>query len=266
MNKKIWFYDKIFKKLYCNEGDSIIMNTGWGDTNFIIYKGAHSNIEFAIVNHDRKPLFLKGREVKIRLINFQTKELLLEKNMIIVDPYSGRVKLILSPGDISDWEEGIIEYYVILLNIDENEEYYLYNDFAQGATGYITLKGTAVEQKPEPQKLTGFKSENIDDKTFFISNIFKGPIMLGYNEPFVTTTINLENFSGKLYFQGTTELMVPSNNVNWITIQLENGFDFLEFNNETTVLSYNIVGNYTYFRYLYLPENNSGSINKILIL
>lgn len=267
MNKKYLFYDKIFKKLYYNEGSSILMNTGWGDTNIILYKGAHSSIEFVVVDHDRKPILLRGRNIRIRLINFQTKELLLEKNMIVVDPYNGRVKLILTPGDTADWDEGIIEYYVLISNEDDNESYYLYNDFAQGATGYINLKNTFSLQTPNVQRLVDFKPENIDNETFFISNIFKGPVMLGYNTPFLTISIRLENFSGKIFLQGTMDPVIQStSNVNWFTIQLEPGFDYITFNNETFVHAYNLYGNYTYLRFLYIPENNEGKIEKILIL
>ncbi len=267
MNRKYLFYDKIFRKIYYNEGNSTLMNTGWGDTNIILYKGAHSSIEFVIVDHDRKPLLLRGRNIKIKLINFQTKELLLEKNMIVMDPYNGRVKLILTPGDTANWDEGIIEYYVLISNEDNNESYYLYNDFAQGATGYINLKNTYVTQIPQVQKLTDFKPENINNETVFVSNIFKGPIMLGYNTPFVTISVSLENFSGKLILQGTLDPVIQStSNINWFTIQLDPGFDFLTFNNESSVQAYNLYGNYTYLRFLYVPENNEGMIFKILIL
>lgn len=267
MNKKYLFCDKIFKKLFYNEGSGILMNTGWSDSNIILYKGAHSSIEFVVVDHDRKPVFLRGRSVIARLINFQTKELLLEKNMIVVNPYEGRVKLLLTPGDTADWEEGTIEYYVLISENDNDESFYLYNDFSQGATGYINLKNTYTLQPPNVQRLTDFKPENTNNVTFFVSNVFKGPVSLGYNTPFLTISISLENFSGKIFLQGTMEPVIQStSDVNWFTVQLEPGFDYLYFNNETSVQAYNLYGNYTFLRFLYVPENNEGKIEKILIL
>ncbi|MEM5878046.1 MAG: hypothetical protein QXF12_04160 [Candidatus Aenigmatarchaeota archaeon] len=266
MNRKFIFYDKIFRKIYYNEGSNNLMNTGWGDSNIIIYKGAHSSIEFMIIDHDRKPVVLKGRSVFIRFIDFQTRRKILEKEMIIVDPYKGRVKLVLSPNDVMDWNEGVIEYYVLIAEQDNDEIYYLYNDFAQGATGYIILKGTSVPREPTPQRLIGFKPDNFNNETVFISNIFKGPLMLGYSQPLTTISMILENFSGKIYFQGTLDPTVPIYNSSWITIQLKPGYDYLDFNNQSGNFAYNVIGNYTYFRFYYIPINNEGKISKILLL
>lgn len=268
MNKKILFFDKIFSKLYINEGGSTLINTGWGHTDLTIYKGVSSSVEFMILNHDRKPLFLRGRKVFIKFLDFYTREILLEKEMIVIDPEDGRVKVILTPDDVENWEDGHVKFIVTVVNVDDNYEFALYNDFSQGISGNLIVKSSHTPSVPSPQKLTGFLPVQHNIQTVYMSNPFKGPAQLGYSSSLVTVSIHLENFSGKIYTQASLEPILNRGDSGvWFNIQLTPGFDYLEYSSETSVQAFNVFGNYYYIRFYYIPDSsNEGKIEKILVL
>ena len=269
MINQIVYYDRKIVWVTLGNRGVMNMNVGWGDADFIIYKGATAILEFVVRDIDRKPVNLTGKKVSATLIYDKTQEMLLEKDLVEYNVYDrGRVKLTLQPSDFMNWPTGIIRYSLTLTDIDAHETVYLYNDFAQGAIGYIELRDTAMPKPPQPQQSVGFTPSNPDrtEPTKWCSGVFKGPAQLGSIGSMSTVAIYLDNFSGTITAEASLD-PVPLQSVNnWFTIQLVPGMDELEIENCSRVQAFNIFGDFHWLRFCYSQDSGQeGSITKILL-
>ena len=69
-----------------------------------INKGVDNVLLFEFINQDQKPVNITGSTFVFRVINQQGYEILVEKEMTILAPVLGRVKVQLTPADTDAWE------------------------------------------------------------------------------------------------------------------------------------------------------------------
>jgi hypothetical protein len=69
-----------------------------------INKGVDNVLLFEFINQDQKPVNITGSSFVFRVINQQGTEILVEKEMTILAPVLGRVKVQLTPADTDAWE------------------------------------------------------------------------------------------------------------------------------------------------------------------
>jgi hypothetical protein len=193
----------------------------------------------------------------------------LEKELVEYNVYeAGRVKLTLHPSDTCNWPNGVIRYSLVISDIDTHETAFLYNDFAQGAIGYIELRDSAMPRPRPPQQSIGFTPTKIelDSETKFCSGVFKGPAQLGYTSSLMTVAMYLDNFSGTITAEASLDAVPQQSVNNWFTIQLVPGMDTLEIENCSKVQAFNIFGDFHWIRFCYSQDSGQeGSITKILL-
>ncbi len=265
MTTKTQYY--IRKVVWVTIGNNGVQNVniGWGDADFILNKGANGILEFVIRDIDRKPVKLLGVSIICSIINNATEELMLEKELIITDHINGRGKIIITPGEMQDWEIGFYRYVLTFTNLDNENFVYLYNDFNQEILGYIELRDKALAKPPMAQEQSSFTPvlTNNKDKTRYYSGVFKGPAQLGYSENLMSVAFYGSNFTGEIYAEASLDPIPDQNIQNWVGIQLIPGQDSVSLVDFNSVEPYNIYGNFHYLRFSFTKE--SGEITKILL-
>lgn len=266
-SRNIYFIRKI---AWVSLGDQGVkgMNLGWGDTDFVIHKGAFSNLEFVVRDVDRKPVNLNGKIISASLIDNETGELYIERDLQIIDHSKGRCKLTLTPDDIIDWNNGFIRYSITLKDEDSLEYFYLYNDMNQEAIGYIEVKDKAAPLPVKVNELTEFTPYGNYDVTLptkMHSGSIKGPGQNSFTSNIMTIAIYFKEFTGKFFVEATLDPVPDGQSANWFKINLLPGQDELKFFNKSGVEPYNISGDYHWIRFGYYQEQfETGSITKIL--
>lgn len=244
------------------------MNLGWGDADFIVYKGAYSYLEFIVRDVDRKPVKLVGMTVKCFLIHDNTNELYLERELEIVNPVEGRCKLTLTPGDSIDWAAGHIRYSLQIFDSDLGTSVYLYNDLNQEALGYIELRDRAFPAPPQIKEAKTFTpvSTGLNQPTVWYSGSFKGPGQELYTSSLMTFAVYLENYSGMFFVETTLDPQPDGDNTKWVKIDLLPGQSEITYTNKSGVDPYNISGQYQWIRFGYYQNSgDEGKISKILL-
>ena len=95
MTKSLYHIRKIVWLTRDNNGVQN-MNSGYGKADFVVYKGTDSYLEFYVKDIDRKPINLLGKSLSISIINFYTNELMLVRNLEIVNAQRGQCKVKLN--------------------------------------------------------------------------------------------------------------------------------------------------------------------------
>lgn len=265
--KNAYFVRKIAWVTLANQGVGNV-NLGWGDADFVVYKGAFSNLEFVVRDVDRKGVKLIGKRVCATLINNNTNELYLERELEIINPIEGRCKLVLTPGDLMEWQLGAIRYSLTIKDIDNNEFNYLYNDLNQEAIGYIEIRDRA---SPNPNnviildKFTPNRNIFTEQTTFYTGSI-RGPGQLSYTNSMLTFAVYLENYTGSFFVEATLDLISDSDTTNWFKLELFPNGEIIKFDNKNGIEPYNLTGEYQWIRFGYFQTiGETGSVKKILI-
>lgn len=265
--KNTYFVRKIAWVTLTNQGVSNV-NLGWGDADFVIYKGAFSNLEFVVRDVDRKSVKLIGKKIYAVLINNNTNEFYLERELEILNPIEGRCNLVLTPADLVAWETGFIRYSLRIVDSDNHESNFLYNDLNQEAIGYIELRDRAMPQPYNTITLSNFLAdESLFGKfPYYYSGSVKGPGQNSYTNSLMTIAVYMENFTGDFFVEATLDPISDGASTNWFKINLIGTGEIIKFNNKNGIEPYNISGEYQWIRFGYKQSiGQTGTLSKILV-
>lgn len=254
MNRDLYFMPVQINLLLLETGEPNL-NLPLLDTDFNIYKGAHNEIEFFIRNQDRKPVNLIGKTSKIVVMN--RGELLFEKYLKFVDECKGRVKIVLEPHEIDDFEVGEYQWSVLLID-EEGKQRLTYTNRNSEATGYLTIREGILPQLSEAIIVSEFVKKVEDRFTGEFrrtSGAVPGPAQAHNESGLVTFQVYLKNFTGRLWVQGTLEAQPQDYNDMWFEIPLHLHRDDHYFRNCSSVVAFNIKGQYSWIRFQWSREN-----------
>lgn len=240
-----------------------------------IYKGVTNTIDFVIRNNDRKPISMVGYRLvaQIREVNNPTKsttppEMLLEKDLIMVDETAGKAKLMLDPEDIQDWGTGYYRYSIRTVNTDGRNEL-LYTDINKETWGNFELiEGISSSLTPpiivEASKFTPTPAGNYDVK--YCTGAMPGDAQAQRASGTHTIAAYTTKWSGKIWVEGslTNEPPLPSE---WFVIPIGAGADYLEVKADDPigVKLINFTMNLYWLRIIYQPAPmNKGLFDKVL--
>jgi len=265
--KNAYFVRKIAWVTLSNQGVGNV-NLGWGDADFVVYKGAFSNLEFVVRDVDRKGVKLIGKRVFATLINNNTNELYLERELEIINPIEGRCKLVLTPGDLIEWQLGSIRYSLTIKDVDSNEFNYLYNDLNQEAIGYIEIRDRA---SPNPNNIIVLDKFTPVERAFgqpptFHTGSVPGPGQLSYSNSMLTFAVYLEDYTGSFFVEATLDPVSDGDDTNWFKLELFPNGEIISFNSINGIEPYNLMGEYQWIRFGYYQDvGEIGTIKKILV-
>lgn len=164
-----------------------------------INRGVDNLIQFQFLNQEEKPVDISGKTITCRIINYNGREILLQKSLVPLLPVTGITSLQLSIADI----ESITSqkcYYSLEIPVS-SFNYPVFVDANGGARGVINIVNSVLPGFVQSQDITiptHPRPKSGLSRTYYSSIIFTN------ESPVLTTQRWLENFTGTLQFQGST--------------------------------------------------------------
>ena len=184
-------------------------NLSLTDSDFKVYKGASNPIEFIVRDNDRRPIPLIGKTVTMTVINFFTGATMIQKEADVIDAAKGKLRVILTPADTSDWEVSFYKYSMLIDHCEGNLSTLLFVDQNQNATGFFEFIDGVLPEPSESFRVLGseFTPTNAapptTEPTNFISSGFPGDSVFCEDDGLHTVVVYATNFAGKFFDQGS---------------------------------------------------------------
>jgi len=178
----------------------ILMNYPVNRTVFRVVRGTRNDIEFFVLDIDRKPVDLTGGALTANIVDTKADRLLLSRALTVVDPARALYRLTILPGDMIDWPSHPLRWSVVATRPD-GDEAMLYTD--RDYTPYSHLE---VLEGPRPAPAAPVV---LDPSTFTVtdtvarSSAVPGSAALGYPDGLHTVEALLDGFSGSLTLEAT---------------------------------------------------------------
>lgn len=241
-----------------------------------VYKGVTNTIDFLVKNNDRKPVRIVGLTLiaQIRAINSPTNakappDILLEKQLEIVDETKGKAKLVLTPGEIDDWMAGSYRFTIKTINTS-NEAELLYTDINKETWGSFELMEGMASSLIPPIVIDGKKFTETpvdwDLRTKMVTGALPGDAQASRATGTHTVVVYTNKWTGKFWIEGSLSNEPPLPN-EWFRIPLTVESDYYEFtdNTNTAPKLFNFTMNLYWIRFVYYPDvQNIGKFTKIL--
>lgn len=240
-----------------------------------IYKGVTNTIDFIVRNNDRKPIKIIGYTMiaQIREVNNSSRsetppEVLLEKQLIVVDETAGKVKLVLQPEDIENWKTGYYCYNIRTVDLNGQMEL-LYTDINKDTlTTFELIEGIASSLVPAKEITSSHFTPSAAGNygTIWKTGALPGDAQSQRANGTHTIAVYTTNWLGKIWVEGslTNEPPLPSE---WFYVTIGDNTDWLEINehNNSGVKLINFTTNLYWIRISYQPNPvNKGIFERIL--
>lgn len=182
----------------------------------VIYKGVQNHIDFSIRNSDRKPIKLLDKAMTAYVRISDTGELVLKKDLIIIDEYKGLARLVFTQGEMADMEDGRYTYGVIYKTEDEREGV-LYSDRSADAIGEFKLESSVVPDARKSHVITEFLEESRHPGILHSDRI-PGAHLENYVNSLHSYAIYSTGFTGTVTIQGSLDSGPTDVEQSWFTI------------------------------------------------
>ena len=228
------------------------------DRQLKIYKGVSNPITFTFKNEDQKSQFVDAKTFEFNLIDTDTQQSVLTRNLTILDDGSsiltkGRASVTLTEGD--------------LLGLDAKFYSYSIREVATDGSRTVTFTDTAYNSAGTAEVLTGGYPQFADSESIInftksgstsTSSAIDARPGMNDNSALHTVAVYPVNFAGTLVIQGTMVSTAPTD------------ADYFEISSNAitttdTIAYYNFTGVLQYVRFRWTNDSgNTGVIDKIL--
>jgi hypothetical protein len=228
------------------------------DRQLKIYKGVSNPITFTFKNEDQKSQFVDAKTFEFNLIDTDTQQSVLTRNLTILDDGSsiltkGRASVTLTEGD--------------LLGLDAKFYSYSIREVATDGSRTVTFTDTAYNSAGTAEVLTGGYPQFADSQSIIdftrsgstsTSSAIDARPGMNDNSALHTVAVYPVNFAGTLVIQGTMVSTAPTD------------ADYFEISSNAitttdTIAYYNFTGVLQYVRFRWTNNSgNTGVIDKIL--
>lgn len=228
------------------------------DRQLKIYKGVSNPITFTFKNEDQKSQFVDAKTFEFNLIDTDTQQSVLTRNLTILDDGSsiltkGRASVTLTEGD--------------LLGLDAKFYSYSIREVATDGSRTVTFTDTAYNSAGTAEVLAGGYPQFVDSESIInftksgstsTSSAIDARPGMNDNSALHTVAVYPVNFAGTLVIQGTMVSTAPTD------------ADYFEISSNAitttdTIAYYNFTGVLQYVRFRWTNNSgNTGVIDKIL--
>lgn len=218
----------------------------------ILNRGVDNLIEFAFINQEQKPVDISGKAITCRLLNYNGKSLLLQKELEPILPLTGISGLRVSAAELEFIDDQLC-YYSLEIPVG-SFDYPVFVDSSGGARGVLRIVDSVLPSFVDSPQITipsHSRPSTGDPKTYYSSVYYTN------QGDFYTLQIATDRFTGSLTIQGST------------LIDFSTYYDISSthnFNDNTEVHMYNVVGFHPYLRVQIVNNGTpeSSSSNKLL--
>lgn len=165
----------------------------------ILNRGVDNLIEFAFINQEQKPVDISNKQITCRLINYNGKDLILQKTLEPILPLTGICGLRVSAAELVHVADQLC-YYSLEIPVG-SFDYPVFVDAQGGARGVIRIVDSVLPAFVASHKIT-IPSHPMPtvgtSKTYYSSTFYTK------QNDFFTFQIKFEDFTGDIQFQGST--------------------------------------------------------------
>ena len=228
------------------------------DRQLKIYKGVSNPITFTFKNEDQKSQFVDAKTFEFNLIDTDTQQSVLTRNLTILDDGSsiltkGRASVTLTEGDLLGLDAKFYSYSIREVAADGSRTV-TFSDTAYNSAGTAEVLAGGYPQFADSESIINFTKSG---STSTSSAIDARPGM-NDNSALHTVAVYPVNFAGTLVIQGTMVSTAPTD------------ADYFEISSNAitttdTIAYYNFTGVLQYVRFRWTNNSgNTGVIDKIL--
>lgn len=165
----------------------------------ILNRGVDNLIEFAFINQEQKPVDVSGKEITCRLINYNGRELILQKALIPILPLTGICGLRVSSAELQNVDFQLC-YYSLEIPVD-TFDYPVFVDSQGGARGVVRIVDSVLPAFVDSYEITipSHPRPHINDSKTYYSSIYYTK-----QSDFFTFQTVFDRFTGSIQFQGST--------------------------------------------------------------
>lgn len=243
---------------------------------FRVSRGVDNNLLFEFQNQNQRPFDLSGSELVFRIISRDGLELLLEKQVTILNAQSGRARVTVTASDLDNVEPQDANWSVTRKSGVLVEPVYM--DEQAGSRGVIEIRDAAFPNYAETESITMPSQAEFDrsDRASLLPPDGRKPQfsswIRGKDIDQSTFQVTLSGFSGKFGIQGALDkddIWFGKTGYPWFEVDFSLASDNnntkisdIELENSNDTFGINISGYYPWLR-IY-GEVSDGSIEKIL--
>lgn len=165
----------------------------------ILNRGVDNLIEFAFINQEQKPVDISGKAITARLLNYNGKSLLLQKQLEPILPLTGISGLRISAADLENIDDQLC-YYSLEIPVG-SFDYPVFVDSSGGARGVLRIVDSVLPSFVDSKEITvpsHPRPVQGDPKTYYSSVYYTN------QGDFYTLQIATTQFTGNILIQGST--------------------------------------------------------------
>lgn len=215
-------------------------------------KGVDNQIQFQFLNQEQKPVDITGKEITCRIINYEGKELLLQKALTPQLPVTGITSLFINAADL---ENIVAQKAYYSLEIPSGSfDFPVFVDQNAGARGDMNIVNSVLPSFVASAEIsipTGQPFPNIANIANSTANTYYTSVFETNNNPVLTIQINYHQYNGNVVVEGSTQV-----DADWYPIQLHS------YANISDTHGYVVKGYHPYMRVGFVSD--SGEVDKIL--
>ena len=245
------------------------------DTNFKVFRGTKTVINFTISDNDRQLIDLTNQLIFLNVFNYATNEFQFKKDLIVVDPLRGNCQAIFDVIDTIDLIPGFFYYSLTAVDNDVPTPYFM--DTNANALSYFELVEGVM---PAPMKPVVVKSNDytptIDPMSpnvqYWAAGPFKGDANQYRDDGLHTVAFYCEGFTGEVAIQ--VSLNESPMEGDWSYVWIHELTPWKTYDNFTGAEPFNFRANVKWVRFKFitqggaitdqLPDSTTGYIKKIV--
>ena len=235
------------------------------DRRIKLYKGVSNPISFTFKNEDQKAQDITAKTYEFNLIDSETKQSVVTRNLTILDDGStitkkGTASITVTEGDLLTLDAKFYNYAIREVAAD-NTRTVTFADSFYNAAGTIEVLDGAYPDFLDSTEVNNFTSTTGPlDKTSGAIDANPG---INNNVALHTIAVYTKSFSGSLRIQGTM-VSTPAD-TDYFNIIATGESSPIAFSSSTAVSYYNFTGVYENVRFSWSNDSgNTGRIDKIL--
>ena len=235
------------------------------DRRIKLYKGVSNPISFTFKNEDQKAQDITAKTYEFNLIDSETKQSVVTRNLTILDDGStitkkGTASITVTEGDLLTLDAKFYNYAIREVAAD-NTRTVTFADSFYNAAGTIEVLDGAYPDFLDSTEVNNFTSTTGPlDKTSGAIDANPG---INNNVALHTIAVYTKSFSGSLRIQGTM-VSTPAD-TDYFNITATGESSPIAFSSSTAVSYYNFTGVYENVRFSWSNDSgNTGRIDKIL--
>lgn len=232
-----------------------------------VHKGIDNNLTFRVFHPDRKPVALCNKQMYARVVDRETKELVLERK-VFHGEQRGFIQLKLNPHDLSNMPTGSYDLVILQENdfvhgVGGDPTYgAIFTDFESNAAIELLVTDQAqVNPVPssviEVPRMSERRRYNLLDGRYesaFYSDAITGSRLKNHGNGMVTFATHTDGFNGYLQVYGTLD-QSPNADIDrgWFPVDLEDDVKSLSYIDYHGTRYFNFKGNYMWLKFIVVP-------------